>query len=41
MKLNYYPESVSFYIDLSGRPGSEGEEIFEGIVLDYDQNTKA
>jgi len=36
MKLNYYPETDSLYIDLSGRPSVESREISEGVVLDYD-----
>jgi uncharacterized protein YuzE len=36
MKLNYYPETDSLYIDLAERPGTESREITEGVVLDYD-----
>jgi uncharacterized protein YuzE len=36
MKLNYYKDTDSLYIDLSSRPSSESKEISEGIVLDYD-----
>ena len=36
MKLNYYPETDSLYIDLSSKPSKESIEISEGIVLDYD-----
>ena len=36
MKLNYYPETDSVYIDLSEKPSAESREISEGIVLDYD-----
>jgi uncharacterized protein YuzE len=36
MKLNYYPDTDSLYIDLSERPSSQSREISEGIVLDYD-----
>ena len=36
MKLNYYPETDSLYIDFSGKPGVESREISEGVVLDYD-----
>lgn len=36
MKLNYYPETGSLYIDLSERPSSESREISAGVVLDYD-----
>ena len=40
MKLNYYPETDSLYIDLSERPSSESKEISEGVVLDYDADGK-
>ena len=36
MKLNYYPETDSLYIDLSATPSSESREVSEGVVLDYD-----
>lgn len=36
MKLNYYPDTDSLYIDLSERPSAESREVSEGIVLDYD-----
>ena len=35
MKLNYYAETDSLYIDLSERPSTESREISEGVVLDY------
>ena len=36
MKLNYYADTDSLYIDLSERLSVESREITEGIVLDYD-----
>ena len=36
MKLNYYPETDSLYIDLSEKASVESREISEGVVLDYD-----
>ena len=36
MKLNYYPDTDSLYIDLLASPSIESREISEGIVLDYD-----
>jgi uncharacterized protein YuzE len=36
MKLNYYPETDSLYIDLSEKHSVESREISEGVVLDYD-----
>ena len=38
MKLNYYPETDSLYIDLSSKASKESVEISEGIVLDYDDD---
>ena len=36
MKLNYYPETDSLYINLSDQPSIESQEISEGVLLDYD-----
>ena len=36
MKLNYYPDTDSLYIDLSEQASVESREISEGVVLDYD-----
>ena len=36
MRLNYYPETDSLYIDLSEQPSAESREVSEGVVLDYD-----
>ena len=36
MKLDYYPDTDSLYIDLSERPSVESQEVSTGIVLDYD-----
>jgi len=36
MKLNYYAETDSLYIDLSEQPSAETREISEGVLLDYD-----
>jgi uncharacterized protein YuzE len=38
MKLNYYPDTDSLYIDLAEQPSAESVEISEGVVLDYDAN---
>jgi len=37
MKLNYYPDTDSLYIDFSENSSVESVEISEGIVLDYDE----
>ena len=36
MKLHYYPETDSLYIELSSAPGREAREIVEGLVVDLD-----
>ena len=36
MKLNYFPETDSLYIDLSEKPSVESQEVSAGVVLDYD-----
>jgi uncharacterized protein YuzE len=38
VKLHYYPETDSLYIDLSSKPSSESNEIAEGIVVDFDED---
>lgn len=37
MKLNYYPDTDSLYIDLASTPSARSHEVSEGIVLDYDE----
>ena len=37
MKLKYYKDTDSLYIELSGNLSSESREVSEGIVLDYDE----
>jgi uncharacterized protein YuzE len=36
MKLHYYPETDSLYIELTSTPGAEAREIVEGLVVDFD-----
>jgi uncharacterized protein YuzE len=36
MRINYYAETDSLYIDLSSKPSVESREVSEGIILDYD-----
>jgi uncharacterized protein YuzE len=38
MKLHYYPETDSLYIELKSAPGAEAREIVEGLVVDFDAN---
>lgn len=35
MKLSYFADTDSLYIDLAEEPSVESREISEGIVLDY------
>lgn len=36
MRLNYFPDTDSLYIDLTEQPSVESQEVSEGVVLDYD-----
>jgi uncharacterized protein YuzE len=36
MRLNYYPDTDSLYIDLSERDSADSREVADGVVLDYD-----
>lgn len=36
MRLKYYPDTDSLYIELSSKPSRDIREISEGIVLDHD-----
>ena len=36
MKLSYYSDTDSLYIDLSSRTSVVSREISEGVILDYD-----
>ncbi len=38
MRINYYPETDSLYIDLSSKPSADSREVSAGVVLDYDAN---
>ncbi len=38
MKLHYYPETDSLYIELNGRPSADSREVVEGVVADFDAN---
>ena len=37
MKLEYYPETDTLYIDLLEKSSASSLEISEGVVLDYDE----
>jgi uncharacterized protein YuzE len=36
MKLNYFADTDSLYIELAEQPSSESKEVSEGVVIDYD-----
>ncbi len=38
MKLHYYPETDSLYIELKSEPGVETREVANGLVVDVDGN---
>ena len=35
MKLNYFPDTDSLYIELAEQTSVESREVSEGVVLDY------
>ena len=37
MKLHYYPETDSLYIDLNANPSSDSREVADGVVVDLDE----
>lgn len=36
MKLHYYPETDSLYIELSEKASVDSQEVVSGVVLDFD-----
>ena len=38
MKIAYYPETDSMYIDLSAKDSAESREVSPGVVIDYAAN---
>ena len=38
MKLHYYPETDSLYIELRAKPAAETREIAAGLNVDFDEN---
>jgi uncharacterized protein YuzE len=38
MKVTYFPEVDSLYIDLAGKPGSDLIEVAQNVVMDVDEN---
>jgi uncharacterized protein YuzE len=37
MKLHYYQDTDSLYIDLSAAMSADSQEIADGLVVDYDE----
>ncbi len=37
MKLNYFADTDSLYIELAAQPSAESKEVSEGVVIDYDE----
>ena len=37
MRMHYYADIDSLYIDLSDKPSVESQEVSPGVVLDYDE----
>ncbi len=40
MKVQYFPDTDTLYIELLNLPGVESEEVMEGVVFDYDEEGK-
>ena len=38
MKISYYPDTDSMYIDLSFKESANSMEVSPGVVLDYDSD---
>jgi uncharacterized protein YuzE len=36
LKLHYYPETDSLYIELKANPSADSREVSEGLVVDFD-----
>ncbi len=41
MKLHYYPETDSLYIELKATPGTQTREVADGLVVDLDEHGEA
>ncbi|MCI0448267.1 MAG: DUF2283 domain-containing protein [Chlorobi bacterium] len=40
MKISYYIDTDSLYIDLNSKQSAESKEVSEGVVIDYDTEGK-
>lgn len=41
MKLHYYAETDSLYIDLASAPSKDSREISDGLVAEYDEHAES
>jgi uncharacterized protein YuzE len=37
VKLHYYPDTDSLYIDLNSRTSTDSREVADGLVVDFDE----
>ena len=37
MRIEYFPQTDTVYIDLAGRTGVDAREIADGVLVDLDQ----
>ena len=40
MKIDYFPDTDTLYIGLADRPSVDSEEVAEGVVLDFDTESR-
>lgn len=40
MKIQYFPDTDTLYIDLANRPSTESEAISESLIVDLDSGGK-
>jgi len=40
MKIDYFPDTDTLYIGLADRPSVDSEEVAEGVVLDFDMESR-
>ena len=40
MKITYFPETDTLYIELLDIPSVESEELIDGVVVDYSEDGK-
>lgn len=38
MKISYYPDTDSLYINFSSKPSVDSREVSDGVVLDFDES---